>query len=152
MVGGFFIGLFMLGNERFFFFENLNPYTPGFLIISLVALDFGVLFALIPLYASEGRKNNKTKKRIVLILAIIIFLILLGYLLATKAEWTVEAWIIENSDEFYTIFGTFTITNYNAFLASLLSFGILVLPFAIAESGILDNYPNEPPDPDVERR
>ena len=152
MAGVFFIGLFMLSNEGFYFFEALNPYTPGFFIASLVALDFGALFALIPLFASEGKKNNKAKIRIVLILAIVILLILLGYLLATKDEWTVEAWIIENHDEFYTIFGTFTIANYNAFFASLISLGIFVLPFAIAESGIFNNYPNEPPDPDVEGR
>jgi len=95
--------------------------------------------------------DSKTKIRIILASVTVLFLILIGYLmylnyLDYEYEWTVEALTIGSFD----FFGTFTFTSYNALFATLLIFGIFVLPFVINESGILDNYPDESPDADVE--
>ena len=95
--------------------------------------------------------DSKTKKRIVLTLVSIPFLILIGYLLYLSSidyiyEWTVEALIIGS----FAFFDTFTFTKNNVLFVTLLTFGIFVLPFVIKESGILDNYTDEPPDADVE--
>jgi len=96
--------------------------------------------------------ESKTKLRIVLVAVSVLFLILIGYLLYFSYldydyRWTVEALIIGS----FAFFGTFTFTSYNALFVTLLSFGIFVLPFVINELGILDNYPDEPPDSDVEK-
>ncbi|MBA7640209.1 hypothetical protein ES703_47874 [subsurface metagenome] len=91
--------------------------------------------------------DSKTKIRIALTSVTILFLILIGYFMITDYRWTVEALIIGS----FAFFGTFTISSYSALFATLLIFGIFVLPFVINELGILDNYPDEPPDADVER-
>ena len=81
--------------------------------------------------------ESKTKIRIAVTSVTILFLILIGYLmylnyLDYEYEWTVEALTIGSFD----FFGTFTFTSYNALFATLLIFGIFVLPFVINESGI----------------
>jgi len=96
--------------------------------------------------------DSKTKIRIILASVTVLFLILIGYLmylnyLDYEYEWTVEALTIGSFD----FFGAFTFTSYNALFATLLIFGIFVLPFVINELGILDNYPDEPQDVDVEK-
>ena len=97
--------------------------------------------------------NNTTKVRIVLGVATIIHLILIGYFLWMKIAqmpefgWEIKALVIGS----FTIFEKFNLTSYNAFFITLISFGIFVLPFIIDESGILDNYPEEPTTPDVEK-
>jgi hypothetical protein len=91
--------------------------------------------------------ESKTKIRIILASVTVLFLILIGYLMITDYRWTVEALIVGS----FAFFGTFTFTSYNALFVTLLSFGILVLPFVINELGILDDYHDEPPDSDVEK-
>jgi hypothetical protein len=106
---------------------------------------FGFLFTIICLdrcEEAETKADNTTKIRIVLIAVTIIYLILIGYLMRIDYEWTVQALIIGS----FGFYGTFTITSYSALFATLLIFGIFVLPFVIKESGILDDYPDEPPD------
>ena len=95
--------------------------------------------------------NNRTKIRIPLTSVTILFLILIVYLMYLSYldyyyEWTVEALIIGS----FTFFSTFTFSSYSALFATLLIFGIFVLPFVINELGIIDNYPDEPPDAEVE--
>jgi len=92
--------------------------------------------------------NNRTKIRIALTSVTILFLILIGYLIYLNYldydyEWTVRAFIIEDFDQIFAFFGTFTISSYNAFFVTILSFGILILPFVINELGILDDHPNK---------
>jgi len=81
-----------------------------------------------------------TKRRIVLIVATAMHLILLGILLTIEFEWQI----------FVVDFGTIIVTEGTALVAVAVSLAIFVLPFVIDESGILDNYPDEPPDPDME--
>jgi len=142
--GGFLIGLFMLSNEGFPYFSDLITYTIGFLITGLIASIFGFLFTINCLdrrEKAETKADNTTKIRILLITMTILYLIPIGYLMSIDCEWTVRALII-GSLGFY---GTFTITSYSALFATLLTFGIFVLPFVINESGILDHYPDEQP-------
>jgi len=85
--------------------------------------------------------NNTTKVRIVLIVVTALYLFLLGILLTIEFEWQI----------FVFDFGTIVVTEGTAFVTVAVSFAIFVIPFIIDESGILDNYPDEPPDPDMER-
>jgi len=91
--------------------------------------------------------DSTTKIRIMLASVTVLFLILIRYLMRIDYEWTVEALTVGS----FAFFGTFTFTSNTALFATLLIFGIFVLPFVINELGILDNYPNEPPDADVEK-
>ena len=145
VVGGFLIGLFVLSIEGFPYFSDLITYTIGFLITGLIASIFGFLFIIICLdrcEEAETKADNTTKIRIVLIAVIILYLISIGYLMSIDYEWTVRALIV-GSLGFY---GTFTISSYSALFATLLTFGIFVLPFVINKSGILDDYPDGQPD------
>ena len=147
VLGGSLIGLFILINKELYFFSRLNLYALGFLITGLIVLVFGFLFALIGLEKSEAEKpaDNANKIRIMLITVTAIYIILIVYLMVTDYEWTVRALIIEAFDPSFGFYETFTISNYSAMFAALLSFGIFVLPFVINESRILDNYTREQP-------
>ena len=142
VVGTFLFGLFLLGSKNVYFMTNLIPYTVGFLITGLIASIFGFLFTIICLERCEETEintDNTTKIRAVLIAVTVIFLMLMGYLTTIDYEWTVQPLII---DPFAFYYG-FTISSYNAFFATLLTFGIFVLPIVIAETGLLDGYPDE---------
>ena len=147
VVGVFFIGLFMLSNERFYYFSELIPYTVGFLITGLIASFLGFLLSMIHLHGcedSEIKTDNTTKIRVVLIAVSALYLILIGYLMAIDYEWTVQPLIIELDD--YPLLGFhygFTISSYSALFVTLLIWSILVLPFLIAETGFLDDSPDE---------
>ena len=146
VVGVFFIGLFMLSNERFYYFSELIPYTVGFLITGLIAPFFGFLLAMIHLHRyddSEIKTDNTTKIRVVLIAVTVLYLILIGYLMAIDYEWTVQPLIIELIDPSLGFHYGFTISSYSAFFATLLIWSIFVLPFVIAETGFLDDSPDE---------
>ncbi len=147
--GVFFIGLFMLSNKRCYYFSELIPYTVGFLITGLIASFFGFLLSMIHLHGCEDsdlKTDNTTKIRVVLIAVSVLYLILIGYLMAINYEWTVQPLIIELDD--YPLLGFyygFTISSYSALFATLLIWGIFVLPFVIAETGFLDDSPDEQP-------
>lgn len=147
VVGVFFIGLFMLSNEGFYYFSELIPYTVGFLITGLIASFLGFLLSMIHLHGckdSEIKTDNTTKIRVVLIAVSVLYLILIGYLMAIDYEWTVQPLIIELDD--YPLLGLhygFTISSYSALFVTLLIWGIFVLPFVIAETGFLDDSPDE---------
>jgi hypothetical protein len=141
------LSVFMLSNEELYFLSQLSHYTAGFLILGLIVLVFGFLFTMICLDRCE-KVDNTTKTRIVMIAVTVFFIILIGYLMVINQVWIVEALIIGS----FAFFVTFTFTSYNVLFATLLIFGIFVLPFVINELGILDNYPDEPPDNfDVEK-
>jgi hypothetical protein len=86
--------------------------------------------------------ENKTKIRIVLAAVTVLFLILIGYFMITDYRWTVEALIVGS----FAFFSTFTFSSYSALFATLLIFGIFVLPFVINELGFLDDSTDEQPD------
>jgi uncharacterized membrane protein len=91
--------------------------------------------------------ENKTKLRIALASVTIFFLILIGYqlyLVYIKQEYdiTVEALVVGQ----FEFFVTFTFSSYKIFFATMLIFGIFVLPFVINELGFLDNSTHEPID------
>jgi hypothetical protein len=135
---------FMLSNEELYFFGQLNQYAVGFLILGLILLVFGFLFAITCLHqyeASENKAYNTTKRRVVLIVVALFFLILIGYLMSVDYEWTVKALIIEDFDQIFAFYPQFTLTSYSAMFATLLIFGIFVLPFVISETGFLDDQP-----------
>lgn len=143
--GIIFSSLFMLSNEELYFFGQLNQYVVGFLILGLIMLVFGFLFTITCLHQCMTSKNkayNKTKRRIVLITVTLFFLILIGYLMAVDHEWTVKALIIEDFDQIFAFYPEFTLTSQSAMFATLLAFGIFVLPFAISETGFLDDQPS----------
>jgi hypothetical protein len=136
--------LFMLSNEGFYFFGWLNHYVVGFLVLGLILLVFGFLLTITCLDQCDASKNNShntTKRRIVLIAVSIFFLILIGYLMAVDYEWTVKALVIEDFDQIFAFYHEFTLTSHSAMFATLLIFGIFVLPFTISETGVLDEQP-----------
>jgi len=154
VVGVFFIGLFMLSNGGFYYFSELIPYTVGFLITGLIASFLGFLLSMIHLHGcedSEIKTDNTTKIRVVLIAVSVLYLILIGYLMAIDYEWTVQPLIIDYFDLSLGFHYGFTISSYSAFFATLFMWGIFVLPFVIAETGFLDDSPDEQP-VDLEER
>ncbi len=146
VAGTFFISLFLFSSEEIHFMSDLSQYTAGFLITGLIASFFGFIFTIIclDLYEeAEAKGDNTTKIRVVLIIVTAIFLILIGYLMYVNEEWEIEALIIEEFDQIFAFYPTFTLTSYNVMFATLLTFGIFVLPFVIAETGFLDDSPDE---------
>ena len=59
IVGSFLAVLPILGSRGLHFVWNLRPYFGGFFIVGLGVIDFGVLFALIVLYASKKEQERK---------------------------------------------------------------------------------------------
>jgi hypothetical protein len=58
-------------------------------------------------------------------------------------EWPIEALIIEEFDQIFAFYPAFNLTSYDVMFATLVIFGIFVLPFVINELGFLDDYQNE---------
>lgn len=137
-------GLFMFSNEEICYFSALSPYTLGFFITGLIASFCGFLFTIICLDQSEAetKADNTTKIRILLTAVTITYMILIGYLMSINCEWKVQALIIESFNPTFGFYEAFTVSSYGAMFATLLVFGIFVLPFVINESGILDDYPD----------
>ena len=146
VLGIFILSLFMLSNEQFYFFSELNQYAVSFFIGGLTVFFFGFLFTIICLdqyEEAESKGGNTTKIRVVLIIITAIYLILIGYLMYVNQEWTIEALIIEEFDQIFAFYPEFTLTSYAILFATLLTFGIFVLPFLINELGFLDDYPDD---------
>jgi hypothetical protein len=146
ILGGFVIGLFMLSNERFYFFSFLQIYVVGFFIIGLILLFFGFILTIIGLdryEESDIDQDNTTKIRVVLIGVTTLYLILIGYLMLIDHEWIVKPLIIELIDQSFAFYYEFSVSSSSLFFATLFLFGIFILPFVIVESGFLDDYPDE---------
>ena len=142
----FLLSVFMLSNEDLYFFSELSDYSGSFLIWGLIVLFFGFLFTIICLdqyEEAEAKWDNTTKIRIVLIIVTAIYLILIGYLMYVNDEWEFKALIIEEFDQIFAFYPTFILTSYDIMFATLVTFGIFVLPFVINELGFLDDYPDE---------
>ena len=147
VVGAFFIGLFLLSSEKINFMSDLIGYTVGFFVTGLVALFFGFILTIIHVYGieeSEIKTDNMIKIKIVLITVSVLHLILMGYLMISDYEWpAVPPLIIQIFNQSFAIYPEFIISSYAAFFATLLIFGIFVLPTIIVETGFLDDSPDE---------
>lgn len=141
---------------------NLINYTPFFLISGLITPIIGFLFNMILLYQNKEMKVKpeiKSKIRITLIVVTFLYIAIIGYLMTINYEWETDPLIIHLYDyiswfnhpphlsyPLYPVFAFyqgFIITSFYAFFSSVLLFGIFVLPFIIAETGILDNISDE---------
>jgi hypothetical protein len=89
---------------------------------------------------------NAAKVRLVLVAATLFHLILLGYLTTIKFRHNIETLSVAG----FAVFDIIRFTEIEAYFLVVFSFGILVFPVIIEQSGFLDDYPNEPPDPDLE--
>ena len=89
---------------------------------------------------------NTSKARLVLFVAAALHLILLGYLSTIEFRREIDTLKVGS----FAVFDTITFTEYEAYFTVAFSFGILVLPFIIEKSRFLEDYPNEPPDADLE--
>jgi hypothetical protein len=141
---------------------NLINYTPFFLISGLITPIIGFLFNMILLYQNKDLKVNpeiKSKIRITLIIVSFLYIAIIGYLMTINYEWETDPLIIHLYDYLswfnhpphlsyplypvYAFYQGFIITSFYAFFSSVLLFGIFILPFIIAETGILDNISDE---------
>ena len=126
--------------------SDLIPYAAGFLITGLIVPFFGFLFTIVCLNRydkADIKSDNTTKLRAVLFTVSILYLILIGYLMSIDFEWTVKPLIIALTEPSYALYYGFTISSHSIFVATLFMFGIFVLPFVIAETGFLDDSPDE---------
>ena len=143
---------------------NLINYTPFFLISGLITPIIGFLFNMILLYQRKDLKVKpeiKSKIRITLIVVTFLYIAIIGYLMTINYEWETDPLIIHLYDYLslswfnhpphlsyplypvYAFYQGFIITSFYAFFSSVLLFGIFILPFIIAEMGILDNISDE---------
>ena len=60
-----------------------------------------------------------------------------------QAEWKVDAFIINDFDQIFAFYQSFSLTSYSTMFATLLIFGIFVLPFIINEIAFFDNQHDE---------
>lgn len=88
---------------------------------------------------------NTAKLRNVLVVATVIHLILLACFIVIEFRHDIRLAVAG-----FSVFGTIAFTDYEAYFTVAFSLGILVVPFVIEKSGFLDNYPDEPPDDDLE--
>jgi hypothetical protein len=88
---------------------------------------------------------NTTRIRYVLVAATVLHLILLACLATSEFRHDVRLPFAG-----FAFFGTIAFTDYEAYFAVAFSLGIIVVPFIIDKSGFLNNYPDEPPDADLE--
>ena len=146
ILGGSFLGLFMLSNEGFYVFSFLNLYAVGFLIMGFILFFFGFILTIICLdryRESVIKQDNTNKIRAVLTAVAILCLILIRYLMSIDHEWTVKPLIIDVFESSFAFYYGFSISSNSVFFATLLLFGIFVLPFVIAETGFLDDSTDE---------
>ena len=112
--------------------------------MGFIFLFFGFILTIICLdqyEESEIKQDNTTKIRVVLTVVTILHLILIGYLMSIDHEWTVLPLITD--DQSFAFYYGFSISSNGVFFVSLFLFGIFVLPFIFAETGFLDDSPNE---------
>ncbi len=114
--------------------------------MGFILLFFGFILTIICLdrYEESEIKQDKTSKIIVVLTAVtILSLILIGYLMSIDHEWIVQPLIIDSINPSYAFYYGFSIWSNSLFFATLFVFGIFVLPFVIAETGFLDDSPDE---------
>ena len=167
----FFLGIFLLSlfflineglrneklpNEELYFFSETSQFAGGFLIGGSIVLFLGFLFTIICLNyyeETDSKKGNTIKIRVVLTIMTAIYLVLIGYLIYFDHEpWEFKALIVEDFDQIFAFYPKFFLTSYDVIFATLIIFGIFVLPFVINELGFLDSYPDEQLEDLVEKR
>jgi hypothetical protein len=145
--GIFLLSLFFLSNEESYFFSDSSHFAGGFLIAGSIVLFLGFLFTIICLNYYEGTDSkigNTIKIRVFLTIVTTTYLVLIGYLMFFNHEpWEFKALIIEDFDQIFAFYPNFSITSYDVIFATLIVFGIFVLPFVINELGLLDSYPDK---------
>ena len=167
----FFLGIFLLSlfflineglrneklpNEELYFFSETSQFAGGFLIGGSIVLFLGFLFTIICLNyyeETDSKLGNTIKIRVVLTIVTATYLVLIGYLMYFDHEpWEFKALIIEDFDQIFAFYPKFSLTSYDVIFATLIVFGIFVLPFVINELGFLDSYPDEQLEDLVEKR
>ena len=145
--GIFLLSLFFLSNEELYFFSETSQFAGGFLIGGSIVLFLGFLFTIIGLNyyeETDSKIGNIIKIRVVLTIVTAIYLVLIGYLIYFDHEpWEFKALIIEDFDQIFAFYPKFSLTSYDVIFATLIVFGIFILPFVINELGFLDSYPDE---------
>jgi hypothetical protein len=137
-----FIGLFLVAN-----IADLTVFVPfagGFAIAGFISLVFGFILTVIDAYVLEPETDLTKRNRNILIAVTALYLILLGYSISTNSEWTIRPLIIENIagiaiQPSYAFYPEIIVTTNTVFYATMLTFGVLVLPFILAETGLLDD-------------
>lgn len=147
VLGIFLLILFMLSNEKLYFFNETNLFSGGFLLSGSIVFFIGFLFTIICLnYYKEpdSKLGNTIKIRGVLTIVTAIYLILIGYLTFFNHEqWEFKSFIIEEFDQIFAFYPNFSLTSYEVIFPTLIIFGIFVLPFVFNELGFLDGYSDE---------
>jgi hypothetical protein len=136
-----FIGLFLATNLASLTY--FISFVGGFAILGFVSLVFGFILTIINAYMLDPETNITKRKRHILTLVTALFMVLSGYSISTNAEWTIRPLIIENIagitiNPSYAFYPEIIIASNTLFYTSILTFGILVIPFIFAEAGLLD--------------
>ena len=137
-----FIGLFLATNLAEI--AVFVSFAGGFAIASFFSLFFGFTLTIIDAYFLEPETDMTKRNRNILTAVTALFLILLGYSISTNSEWTIRPLIIENIagitiQPSYAFYAEIIVSSNTLFYATMLTFGILVLPFILAEAGLLDD-------------
>ncbi|TRO52548.1 hypothetical protein E2P63_03415 [Candidatus Bathyarchaeota archaeon] len=132
--------------------DIVENFVAGFLLLGFFSLFFGFIFTITFWYTLPEewniKKVNTNRVKGILITVIVIYFILLGYFLSINplspdSKWTIKSLIIEKIsgipiEPSYAFYPAITLTSTSFLYATLIIFGILVLPVIIAESGFLD--------------
>lgn len=144
-VAAVFVALF-LATETLEAMSVLTPFTGGFLLTGFIALFLGFVFTLTFSYFLTDEPETKTdspkRMRTILIVVSALYLILIGYLVSIDSKWRIQALIIQEIagmpiEPSYAFYNEFNVSSTVMFYASLIIFGIFVLPLILAETGLL---------------
>ena len=120
------------------------PFAGGFAIAGFISLVLGFTFTIIDAYVLEPEADMTKRNRNILTAVTALYMILVGYSISTNSEWTIRPLIIENIagitiQPSYAFYPEIIISSNTIFYAAMLTFGVLVLPFILAEAGLLDD-------------
>jgi hypothetical protein len=137
-----FIGLFLATNLAEI--TVFASFAGGFAIAGFFSLFFGFTLTIIDAYFLETETDLTKRNKNILTAVTALCLILLGYSISTNSEWTIRPLIIENIagiaiQPSYAFYPEIIVSSNTLFYATMLTFGILVLPFIFAETGLLDD-------------
>ena len=137
-----FIGLFLTINIAEI--EVFVAYAGGFAIAGFISLVLGFTFTIIDAYVLEPEADMTKRNRNIQTAVTALYMILVGYSISTNSEWTIRSLIIENIAGLtikpsYAFYPEIIISSNTIFYAAMLTFGVLVLPFILAEAGLLED-------------
>ena len=142
VASAFFIGSFLATNlAEIAIFAS---FVGGFAIAGFFSLFFGFTLTIIDAYFLEPETDLTKRNRNILMAVTTLCLILLGYSISTNSEWTIRPLIIENIagvtiQPSYAFYPEIIVSSNTLFYATMLTFGIVVFPFILAETGLLDD-------------